>query len=102
MGKETRFDSNPLSPMHKQNHVFCVKLAVSFLLMGLVFRLFFSDSTTLSAVVQTTTPLAERKTESPMAEQQTESPLASSPPTQALSASDFPANESQTSQNGRT
>lgn len=91
-----RFDSNP-SSLYKQNHVFCVKFAVSFLLMGLVFRLFFfSDSITLSSVIETTTPpLADQKTVSLPAEQQTE-------PIQTLSASDFPANETQTSQNGRT
>ena len=102
MGKEMRFDSNP-SSLRKQNHVFCVKFAVSFLLMGLVFRLFFSDSITLSSVIETTTPpLADQKTESPPAEQQTRPLLASSPPIQTLSAFDFPANETQSSQNGRT
>ncbi|KAF3439891.1 hypothetical protein FNV43_RR18169 [Rhamnella rubrinervis] len=90
MGKEMRFDSNP-SSLHKQNYVFCVKFAVSFLLMGLVFRLFFSDSITLSSLIETTT--------SPLADQKTEPLPVSSPPVQTLSAFDFPASETQTSAN---
>lgn len=100
MVKEMRFESNTLSAQ-KQNHVF-VKFAVSFLLMGFAFRIFFSDSIRLSSMVETT-PLAERNSESPLAEPKTEYPRAdqktefSSTP----SAIDFPGNEIQASQNGR-
>ncbi|XP_077251199.1 protein trichome birefringence-like 24 [Tasmannia lanceolata] len=42
MAMETRFNWNPWS-LYKNNHIF-VKLFISVLLMGLAFRLFFSDS----------------------------------------------------------
>ncbi|KAM1125543.1 hypothetical protein FF1_040822 [Malus domestica] len=43
MVKELRVESNPILSFHKNNHAF-VKFAVSFLLVGLAFRLLFSDS----------------------------------------------------------
>ncbi|XP_048335696.2 protein trichome birefringence-like 25 isoform X1 [Ziziphus jujuba] len=95
-----RFESNPLSSLHKQNH-FLVKFAVSFLLMGLAFRIFFSDSIRLSSVLETT-PLAEQKPEPPLAEPKTEDSLAEQKTVSSLPSSptfDFPGNESQTSQN---
>ncbi|XP_042487665.1 protein trichome birefringence-like 25 [Macadamia integrifolia] len=60
MVKEMSLDWNPWS-LRKHNHVF-VKISVSFLLMGLAFRLFFSDSIGFSSVPET--PLLE-KTETP-------------------------------------
>ncbi|XP_058096078.1 protein trichome birefringence-like 24 [Magnolia sinica] len=48
MVKETRLDLNQWS-LHKQSHIF-VKLAVSILLVGLAFRLFFSQSVGFSPV----------------------------------------------------
>lgn len=86
MAKEMRWDSKLLA-LHKRSHVF-VKFAVSFLLLGLAFRFFYSDSTRISSVVETT-PLAEQKTESP----------AVSLPIQAPVSSIVPENETHTSEN---
>lgn len=92
MVKEMRVDSNPLA-VYKQRHWF-VKFAVSFLLMGLAFRLFFSsDSFVFSTELETTST-------SIAADQETESPVASSPNQTPLPL-DFPENESQMFQNGK-
>ncbi|KAJ7962535.1 Protein trichome birefringence-like [Quillaja saponaria] len=85
MMKEMRSDLKPLS-LNKQNHIF-VKFAISFLLVGLAFRLLFSDSFRFPAVVETP-PLKEVKTEFPL----------ESLPVQTPDYVDFPGNESQTSQ----
>lgn len=87
MVKEMRWDKK-LSSFNKHNHIF-VKFAVSFLLLGLAFRLFTSDSIRISSPVETP-PLAEQKTESPVV----------SFPIQAPISSVFPANESHTSEDG--
>jgi hypothetical protein len=87
MVKEMRWDSK-LSSLHKLNHVF-VKFAVSFLLLGLAFRIFSSDSFRISSVVET----------NPLAEQMAESPVVSLP-IQAPVSSVVPENETQTSENG--
>ncbi|KAJ4950649.1 hypothetical protein NE237_027481 [Protea cynaroides] len=60
MVKKMSLDWSPWS-LGKHNHVF-VKFAVSLLLMGLAFRLFFSDSISISPVAEI--PLLER-TEAP-------------------------------------
>ncbi|XP_059456230.1 protein trichome birefringence-like 25 [Corylus avellana] len=86
MVKEMRWDSK-LSSLHKLNHVF-VKFAVSFLLLGLAFRLFSSDSFRISSVVET----------APLAEQNAESPVVSLPIQASVSSVD-PENETQTSDN---
>lgn len=86
MVKEMRFESsNPFSlssSFHKHNHVF-VKFAVSFLLVGLAFRLLFSDSIRLISVVE---PLP-----APIETEETESPV-SSFPVQSPPPLDSPAN----------
>ncbi|KAJ9188249.1 hypothetical protein P3X46_003621 [Hevea brasiliensis] len=80
-------DSNPFS-LTKHNHVF-VKFAVSFLLIGLAFRLLVSDSIRFSSVVET--PSIEQMTK-------TESPEANTLPIEEEEpgAIDFAANENQT------
>lgn len=65
-----RPEINP-SSLHKQNYVFA-KFALSFLLIGLAFRLFFSDSIKLPSSVVQEPPVSESKTE-------TQSPLVSLP-----------------------
>lgn len=57
MVKEMRFDWKYPWNLHKLNH-FVVKFAVSILLMGAAFRLFFSQSTTFSPVIES--PFGER------------------------------------------
>lgn len=89
MVKETRPDSSPLS-LHKHKHVL-VKFAVSFLLMGLAFRLFFPDSFFRFSTETTNASLSDPKTDSPL-------PLASSPDQSPLPL-DLPENEIQTFQN---
>ncbi|KAL5571383.1 hypothetical protein UlMin_020980 [Ulmus minor] len=74
MAKAVRFDSNALS-VHNSKH-FLIKFGVSFLLMGLAFRLLFSDSFSFSSQV-------EPKTE----------PLLASSPNQTPLPFDFPENE---------
>ncbi|XVF33196.1 hypothetical protein REPUB_Repub17cG0147800 [Reevesia pubescens] len=89
MVKEMKIDLNP-SSLHKPHHVF-VKFAVSFLLLGLAFRLLVSDSIKFSSSVVETPPLLDTTasiTDSP--------PLSSSLPVQASSSGDLLANESQT------
>lgn len=55
MVKDTKFDLNP-SSLHKTKHYHIfVKFFVSFLLIGLAFRLFVSDSFGFSSVAQTST-----------------------------------------------
>ncbi|GAV56896.1 PC-Esterase domain-containing protein/PMR5N domain-containing protein [Cephalotus follicularis] len=84
MVKEMKFDSNSLS-LHKlkHNHII-VKFAVSFLLIGLAFRLFISDSISFSSSVVKSQPFAETRTESPL-------------PVQAPVSNELQENESQTS-----
>ncbi|KAI3441742.1 PMR5N domain-containing protein [Psidium guajava] len=65
-----RSEINP-SSLYKQNYVFA-KFALSFLLLGLAFRLFVSDSIRLSSSVIQEPPVSESITEA-------ESPLASLP-----------------------
>ena len=88
-----RLDSNPLAVNKPKN--WFVKFVVSFLLMGLAFRLFFYDSFSFSTELETTSSsIAEEKTES------TESPVASSP-NETPVPFDLPDNEIQVSQNGK-
>ena len=93
MVKEMRIDLNP-SSLHKRHHIF-VKFVVSFLLLGLAFRLFLSDSIRFSLSVVETPPLLETNTI-------TESPplSSSSSPVQAPTSGDLLPNESQTFRNG--
>ncbi|XP_021280258.1 protein trichome birefringence-like 25 isoform X1 [Herrania umbratica] len=93
MVKEMRIDLNP-SSLHKRHHVF-VKFAVSFLLLGLAFRLFVSDSIRFSSSVVETPPLVDTNsiTESPPLSSSSSS--SSSLPAQAPSSGDLLANESQ-------
>ncbi|KAJ8900542.1 hypothetical protein K2173_025319 [Erythroxylum novogranatense] len=88
MVKELRSDSIPFSPT-KHNHVF-VKFAVSFLLVGLAFRLLVSDSIRLPSVVEKPT-FGEDKAETSVASQ----PIHQQ---QVSSSSDFQNNRSRTSQ----
>ncbi|XP_022757517.1 protein trichome birefringence-like 25 isoform X2 [Durio zibethinus] len=84
MLKEMRIGWNP-SSLHKRHHVF-VKVAVSFLLLGLACRLFFSDSIKFSS----SSPVVETDTV-------TESPslsTSSSLPVQVPSSGDLLANDS--------
>lgn len=84
MAKETK-----LLSLQKHNHVF-VKFAISFLVLGLAFRLLSSDSIRIVSNIEIA-PLAEEKTESPVV----------SLPIQAPVSSPFPQNESYTSENGK-
>ncbi|KAG2725480.1 hypothetical protein I3760_01G068500 [Carya illinoinensis] len=87
MVKKMKPDSKLLLSFHKLNHVF-VKFAVSFLLLGLAFRLFSSDSIRISSQLETP-PVSERKTESPLV----------SDPIQAPVSAVSPVNENHTSDN---
>ncbi|GMY23841.1 protein trichome birefringence-like 25 isoform X2 [Fagus crenata] len=94
MVKEMRLDSKPLS-LHKHNHIL-VKFGVSFLLLGLAFRLYSSDSFRISSVLETQT---QTQTPPPLEpDPETESPVFSHPIQPPL-PSDFPQNETQTSHN---
>ncbi|KAF5451719.1 hypothetical protein F2P56_026803 [Juglans regia] len=86
MAKEARWDSKLLS-LQKHNHVF-VKFAISFLVLGLAFRLLSSDSIRIVSNIETP-PLAEERTESPIVSLPIEAPV----------SSPFPQNESYTSEN---
>ncbi|KAI4328886.1 hypothetical protein L6164_021207 [Bauhinia variegata] len=79
-----RSDLSP-SSLYKHNHVF-VKFAVSFLLVGLAFRILFSDSFIFSSVVEPHTGL--------VANEEAESPLIPFP-LQTPDSVDFPGNDSQ-------
>lgn len=93
MVKEMRFDSNPLSLYkNKHNHVF-VKFAVSFVLLGLAFRLFVSDSIRFSSV-----NFESQQTQIHVEEANTGPPVPSAPPINPLSA-DFHPNETHISSN---
>lgn len=93
MVKEMRFDSNPFSLYkNKRNHVF-VKFAVSFVLLGLAFRLFVSDSIRFSSL-----NVESQQTQIHVEETDTGSPLPSPPIIQSLSA-DFHPNETLISSN---
>ncbi|KAF5744412.1 hypothetical protein HS088_TW08G01017 [Tripterygium wilfordii] len=79
----------------RHNHVF-VKLAVSFLLTGLVFRLLVSDSLGFASLLQTQTK-TDSSSSSSLA-----SPTQQQQQQQVLLSHDFPANQSQSpSQNGK-
>ncbi|OMO64331.1 hypothetical protein CCACVL1_21851 [Corchorus capsularis] len=95
MVKEMRMDLNP-SSLHKRHHIF-VKFAVSFLLLGLAFRLFASDSFRISSSVIEAPPLADTNT---LTDSLPLSSSSSSLPAEAPSSSDSVANESQTFPNG--
>ena len=95
MVKEMRIDLNP-SSLHKRHHIF-VKFVVSFLLLGLAFRLFVSDSIRFSSSVVETPPLLETNT---ITESPPLSSSSSSLPVQAPSSGDLLANGSQTFPNG--
>ncbi|XP_008233210.1 PREDICTED: protein trichome birefringence-like 25 isoform X2 [Prunus mume] len=89
MLKQMKFESKPVSSFHKHNRLL-VKFAASFLLLGLAFRLFYSDSIGLSVEPP---PLADHETEP--------SSVPSFPPqTPPPGPVDFPGNSSQASQNG--
>lgn len=89
MVKEMRSDLNPFS-LSKHNSVI-IKFAVSFLLVGLAFRLLISGSFRFSSVVETSVPANEEtKPESLMASLPAEEPA----------SNDFEANKSQNSQSG--
>lgn len=93
MVKEMRFDSNPLSLYkNKHNHVF-VKFAVSFVLLGLAFRLFVSDSIRFSSV-----NFESQQTQIHVEETNTGPPVPSPPTIKPLSA-DFHTNETHISSN---
>lgn len=90
MLKQMRFESKPVSSFHKHNRLL-VKFAASFLLLGLAFRLFYSDSIGLSVEPPR---LADHETEP--------SSVPSFPPqTPPPGPADFPGNSSQASQNGK-
>lgn len=108
-----RFDSNT-STLHKHNHVF-VKFAISFLLMGLAFRFYFSDSFKFSAVLEpiplagadpetesplVSSPTLEIQTPTPITELKTESPAISFP-NETVVISDIPLKENKTYHHGK-
>lgn len=98
MVKEMKFDLNPSSAYkNKNNHVF-VKFAVSFLLIGLAFRLFVSDSIGFSSVAESRT--RTRTNENQSQETNTES-LEAALPVQEPIPVDFQANETQISDNAK-
>ncbi|KAK1558350.1 hypothetical protein Q3G72_001391 [Acer saccharum] len=73
-----RFDLNPLTfYKNKNNHVY-VKFAVSFLLIGLAFRLLVSDSIRFSSVVETQGQINEEQSQETI----TESPEVAALPVQ--------------------
>lgn len=105
MVKEMRSEyssSNPFSSpssFHKHNHVF-VKFAVSLLLVGSAFRLFFSDSIRYISVLEPLPPPVETEQELKETETPVSSFLAQTP--SSLPPIDFPAtNITQESENGK-
>ena len=98
MVKEMRIDLNP-SSLHKRHHVF-LKFAVSFVLLGLAFRLFVSDSIRFSSSVVETPPIVETNTITESPPLSSSSASSSSLPVQVPSSDDLLANESQTFPNG--
>ncbi|TXG62996.1 hypothetical protein EZV62_009990 [Acer yangbiense] len=95
MVKEMKFDLNPLTLYkNKNNHVY-VKFAVSFLLIGLAFRLLVSDSIRFSSVVETQGQINEEQSQ----ETKTESPELAALPVQEPVPDDFQGNETQISDN---
>lgn len=103
MVKEVRVDSssNPLwHSLHKQRHVF-VKLAVSFVVMGIAFRLFFSDNSFGFSTVQVeVVPSDSEPSLSEESDQTIHSSFSVSPQPSPLPL-DLPLFEIQTSQNGK-
>ena len=96
MVKEMKFNLNPSSLYkNKNNHVF-VKFAVSFLLIGLAFRLFVSDSIRFSSVAETQTQINAEQSQ----ETNTEFPEAVLPVQEPV-PDDFQANETQKSDNAK-
>ncbi|XP_072069583.1 protein trichome birefringence-like 25 isoform X2 [Arachis hypogaea] len=101
--KIMRSDPKQFSTMQNQNN-FCVKIAVSFLCLGLAFRLLLSDSFSFSSsssssmvMEETPPPMAEEKTE-----KKTESPVFHLPLEASSDSVDFSSNnnnKSQSSQN---
>ena len=97
MVKKVRSDPKPFS-MQKHNHV-CVKFAVSFLLVGLAFRLLLWDSFNFSSSVVET--VVETPPPPAVAKEKTDSPVFSLP-LEASDHVDFPANnQSQASPYGK-
>lgn len=86
--KGMRCDLSSFS-LQKHNHVF-LKFALSFLFVGLTFRLLISDSFNLSSVVHTHPPLSNSIAESPLI----------SFPIQTPDSVEFQRNQSQPSHNG--